>query len=422
MKTKRCRMCKSTDITPFLNMGEQPLVNSLLTKEELKLPEESYKLVVSYCNDCGLVQIVNPIAATKIYQDVDYLYFSSDMPGLRDYFEEYIIKSVLKYLRDDDLVVEIGSNDGILLRLLQNNKWKVENNVYEMSEKWRVLGVDPATNVVLRALKKGIPTIPAFFTENVAKKIEKEWGKAKVMIGNNCIAHLNDLDDLMKGVDALLTDDGVFIIEANYWGGMVDNTNYSLIYHDHFSYFTFTVWDAFLSKFGFELIDAIVTPAQGGSMRMTIAREGAHKCSDNVEKCIKAEFDRDLDSLQTCKRFAKSVKQSAKKLNKLVKQIVDDDGTIAGYGAAAKGFTILNMSELGQDDLVCCIDDSPAKQNMYVPLNHIQILSRKDAEELEFNHILILPWNYRDTIMNKEVEFKKRGGKFIIPVGDIGVI
>jgi len=418
MKTKRCRMCKSSNVIPFLNMGEQPLVNSLLTKEELKSPEESYKLVVSYCNDCGLVQIVNPIVATKIYQDVDYLYFSSDMPGLRDYFSQYIKESVQKYLISDNLVVEIGSNDGILLNILQHD-YKIHNPGY------RVLGVDPATNVVLRALKRGIPTIPAFFTENVAKKIEKEWGKAKVIIGNNCIAHLNDLDDLMKGVDKLLAKDGVFIVEANYWGGMVDNTNYSLIYHDHFSYFTFSVWNRFLGKFGFKLIDAIVTPAQGGSMRMTIAREdyeanitGLHR----VDAWLTREVDTDLCSLKTCKKFAKSVKQSAKKLNKLVKQIVDDGGTIAGYGAAAKGFTILNMSELGQDDLICCIDDSPAKQDMYVPLNHIPILSREKAEKLDFDYIIILPWNYRDTIMNKEVDFKNRGGKFIIPVGEVGIV
>ncbi len=421
MKLKQCRMCKSTNVFPFLDMGKQPLVNSLLTKEQLNEKEEVHRLTVSFCEDCGLVQIVNPIEAKKIYQDVDYLFFSSDMPGLKEYFKQYYENSMLKYLKYNNLVVEIGSNDGILLDII---KTRYHSDWLEMppKEQIRVLGVDPATNVVLRALKNGVPTIPLFFTEDTAKKIVKEWGKAQVITGNNCIAHLNDLHDLMKGIDVLLANDGVFIVEANYWGGMVKNTNYSLIYHDHFSYFSFTVWQKFLKQFGFELVDAIVTEAQGGSMRMTIARKGKYTVSNNVKDWLTKEKKEKLNTIETCNKFANEVKQAAKKLNKLVKNIVENNGKIAGYGAAAKGFTILNMSKLGKNELVCCIDDSPAKQNMFVPLNHVPILSRKDAEKVEFDHILILPWNYRQIIMEKEKEFKEKGGKFIIPVGNIGVI
>jgi len=251
MEKKKCRICGGVKYDNVLDMGRNPLVNSLIDVKGLSKKEETYPLKVVRCEDCSLVQLEKPIDSNKIYKEVDYLYFSSDMPGLADYFQDYA-EELKKYLEPEDLVVEIGSNDGIMLRPFA--EWG-----------YPVLGVDPATNVAIRAFRNGIPTLPLFFTERLATQIRAEFGQAKVIYGNNCIAHIDDLDDVMKGVEALLADNGVFVVECNYWGGMVKNKNYSLVYHDHFSYFSLKNWVDYAPKFGLKVFDAKVTPAQGGS-------------------------------------------------------------------------------------------------------------------------------------------------------------
>lgn len=278
MKTlniKNCNFCKEPRVEEFLDLGAHPLVNSLLTKEEVDSGEadKTYPLEVGFCHNCHLVQLMQMVPSEAIYKDVDYLFFSSDMPTLSDYFKDFADELYEKgYLKasekisdgsftESGLFVEIGSNDGVLLNHITGRR----------------LGVDPALNVVLRALKNYIPTIPEFFTNKVAQLIAKEYGKADVIAGFNCIAHTSDINDLMDGVNSLLADDGVFVVEANYWGGMVKNKNYALIYHDHYNFFTLEVWETFLKMFGMRVFDAEVTPAQGGSLRLFICKEGAYQ-------------------------------------------------------------------------------------------------------------------------------------------------
>ncbi|MEK6878817.1 MAG: methyltransferase, partial [Nanoarchaeota archaeon] len=202
---KKCRMCQENDFKRVIDFGQNPLVNSLIDKKDLDKTEPTFPLVVEQCQKCFLVQIVSPIDSHKIYKNVDYLYFSGDMPNLADYF--YWFYKDIKSRFNTDFVVEIGSNDGIFLQFFAK-----DNNV---------LGIDPSTNVVVRALKNGIPTISDFFSERLANSVVRENGQADIVAGSNCIAHLNNLEDLMLGVKALLKDSGVFIVECNYWGGMV---------------------------------------------------------------------------------------------------------------------------------------------------------------------------------------------------------
>ena len=199
MKKRTCRMCGGRNFKRVIDFGENPLVNSLVEKEDIDKKEPVYNLVVVQCQDCFLVQTENPIDSHKIYMDIDYLYYSSDMPGLAEYFKEYAVDIKQRFLEEEDFVVEIGSNDGILLQLFQG--WSQP-----------VLGVDPATNVVVRALANGIFTLAAPFNKRFAKHIARDWGKAKVICGNNCIAHIDDLDSVMEGVTELLSDDGVFLL------------------------------------------------------------------------------------------------------------------------------------------------------------------------------------------------------------------
>lgn len=396
---KPCRFCKGKNFHPVLDMGQNALVNSLLSHEQLNRKEETYPLKVVRCEECSLVQIEDPIDSNKIYKEVDYLYFSSDMPGLSDYFKEYAEELKDRFLSVGDFVVEIGSNDGIMLE--------------HFVDKCKIFGVDPATNVVLRALKRGIPTLPLFFNKRVAQQIAFEWGKAKVMYGNNCIAHIDDLDSVMKGVKELLTDDGVFVVECNYWGGMVKNKNYALVYHDHFSYFSLKNWADIANKYGMQVFDATVTPAQGGSLRVFMGKSA----KDMTKRClhlIHEEVTSKLNTKEVAIQYGKDCVEEAKKLHDVVDKIKKEGNIIAGYGAAAKGFSVLKLANLGKDHISYFVDDSPAKQGKYTPITHIPVVTRNERKDPDY--FFITAPNYAETIMKKEEDFK---GKFILCDGTV---
>ena len=407
IKNKQCRMCSSRKFYSVINLGNNPLVNSLVTKEDLKKKDPTFPLHVKQCKSCKLVQLVEIIDSNEIYKNVEYLYFSSDMPNLDKYFKPYAIDVRKRFLKKKDFVVEIGSNDGIMLQFFKKTN--------------KILGVDPSTNVVLRALKKGIITVPEFFSKKLAQQIKNEWGQAKVVYGNNCIAHLNDVRDLMEGIDILLKKDGVFIIECNYWGGMVDNINYSLIYHDHFSYFTVEVWNKFLKRYNMQAFDATVTPAQGGSLRLFISKDKRKK-TQRYLNLLKKEKNTKLNTFSKSIEYRLNVKRISSKLRKIVIDIKKKGLTIAGYGAAAKGLTILKCSKLGKKEISYFVDDSPAKQGLYTPVDHIPIISRKEANKKLPDYFIILAPNYSDVIIKKENKFIKRGGRFIIPKNELEII
>ncbi len=396
---KRCRICDGKKFMTVIDFGDNPLVNSLIEEKDLDKSEEVYPLVVEQCQNCKLVQIVNPVDSDEIYRGVDYLYFSGDMPGLKKYFEDYAQDLKTRFLNQDDLVVEIGSNDGLMLEC-----FKYSN---------RILGVDPSSNVVLRAIKAEVPTLSDGFSSRIAKSIEREFGKAKLIYGNNCIAHIHDLRDLMEGVSSLLTDDGVFVVECNYWGAMVKNKNYALIYHDHFSYFTATDWTKFAEEFGLKAFDAIVTPAQGGSLRIFMTKDKDREVSNNLFGLLKEEIDTDLQSYETCKKYRENCIEEANKLFSLIEGLKADGKRIAGYGAAAKGFSVLKLAGINQKHLEYFVDDSPAKQGKYTPVSRIKVISRAEAQDKLPDYFFITAPNYKDVIIEKEAEFKKTGGKFI---------
>ncbi len=396
---KNCRMCGGTRFEKVIDFGENPLVNSLLTEKEIGT-EETAPLVVYQCQDCHLVQIKEIVDSHQIYQDVDYLYFSSDMPMLSDYFKKFAKDVEERFLEQGDFICEIGSNDGVFLSHLAN---------------YRILGIDPALNVVLRALNKGIPTIPEFFTERVAKKIRNEFGEAKLITGSNCIAHLNDLEDLMRGVKTLLTNDGIFVVECNYWGGMVKNKNYALIYHDHFSYFSLQNWVDYAEAKGLKVFDAIVTPAQGGSLRVFMDR-GKREMTDRCIELLRREMKTELNTYKTCQRYEKEVKEQARQLGDLINKLKEEGNVIAGYGAAAKGFSVLKLAGIDNNQIDYFIDDSPAKQGKFTPISHIPIYKRESQNP---DYFFITAPNYKDVIIEKEIEFRNSGGRFITIDGEI---
>ena len=402
---QKCRMCGSTKFKKIIDFGKYPLVNSLVNEEDFGKKEKVYPLLVKQCQKCFLVQLDNPINANKIYRDVDYLYFSSDIPQVKEYFAEYANDVKERFLEPSDFVLELASNDGVLLKQFNG---------------WEKLGVDPASNVVIRAIKENIPTLSDFFGERLAKSIYREFGKAKVIMGNNFIAHLDNLDDIIEGIKILLDDNGVLILECNYWGNMVKNKNYALIYHDHYSYFTLENWIMYLRKFGMKVFDAVITPAQGGSLRLFACFNGAtYQETERYKDIRREEITSGLNTYKTAKQHAENIKAEAKKLSKIVNDLKAKGAKIAGYGAAAKGFPVMKLANINQRHIDYFVDDSPAKQGKYTPVTHIPVISRETSKDQEPDYFFITASNYEESILAKEQEFLEKGGKFLTVDGRI---
>ena len=403
---KNCRMCNSRNLKSVLHLGKHSLVNSYLKKTELKKKELLLPLEISRCSNCGLIQVLKTVDPKEIYNDGKYLYFSRDVPGLSDYYKKYAKYILKKFIKKENLVVEIASNDGILLQHLNN--------------KTNVLGIDAAPNAVLRALKHSIPTFPALFNFKTSKLVSNEFGNAKVVMANQCIAHVDDLRDFMKGIDNLLNKkDGVFIFETGYWGNMVKRTIYEQIYHDHFSYFSLKVWEKFSKEFGLRMFDAEITPAQDNcSIRVFFSRNKKINRSKRLKELMNEEKNSNLNTLKKSLEFKNSVKNSWKNLRDSLVELKKQNKKIVAYGASAKAGTISTCAKIDSTLVDFFIDDSPSKQGKYTPIFHIPIMSRKNAFKKKIDYILILAVNYAKIIMNKEKNFKKMGGKFIIPRGE----
>ncbi|MDO8496747.1 MAG: class I SAM-dependent methyltransferase [bacterium] len=405
INNRTCRICSGDKFKTVIDFGENPLVNSLLEKEDLG-KEKTYPLVVEQCQKCFLVQIVNPVSSKEIYQDQDYLYYTGDMPQRSQYMLAFngLVADIERMTNPGDFIVEIGSNDGTVLRKFKERK---------------ILGVDPSTNVAIRAIARGVPTISAPFNERTAINIAKEFGQAKVIGGANCLAHIDDIHSVMKGVKALLAKDGIFWVECNYWVGMVKEKHYALIYHDHYSYFSLKNWVDLARMYGMNVFDAYVTEAQGEGLSLRLYIGYDRIPSDRFSALLVEDMG--YNNYKTAQRYRKDVLKEAEKLSNLVTGL---KGTVAGYGAAAKGFSILKLAGLDGRHIKFLVDDSPAKQGKYSPITHIPIISRAEADKQLPDYFIILAPNYAQLIMEKEKdsEFRRRGGKFIVPIGDIDVV
>ncbi|MBI5138669.1 MAG: methyltransferase domain-containing protein [Candidatus Vogelbacteria bacterium] len=406
----KCRICGNTKFDDVLDMGKAPLVNSLLDKKDLSKGEKKYPLVVVRCSKCSLAQLKTIVDSHKIYHDQDYLYFTGDMPQQSQYmraFDSLVTEVHDKHTKKDDLIVEIGSNDGTVLEKMKDGR--------------RILGVDPATNVVIRALARGVPTLSGPMEGRIARIIKKEFGPSKVVGGANCLAHIDNIHGVMEGVAELLSEDGIFWAEVNYWGGMVKHRHYALVYLDHYSYFSLKNWIDLAQMNGLYVFDAFVTEAQGDglSLRIFASRDKNRAKSERFKKLVQEEEKTKLNTLKAAKAYGEGCKIEANKLYKVITELKKQGKSIAGYGAAAKGFSVLQLAGITQKHIDYFVDDSPAKQGKYTPVTHIPVISRKDAEKRLPDYFFITAPNYADIIMAKEENFRKGGGKFIFCDGTV---
>lgn len=403
-RRRNCRVCHGTNLKKVLSIGPTPLANALVKKEDLNKKENYYPLDVYFCNSCNLVQLLDVVSKEELFRD--YVYFTSGMPKISTHFKQYAQDVVEKYLgKSSDLVVEIASNDGVLLKFFKEKGY-------------RILGIEPARNIAKVANSLGVETICEFFNEPLVEDIVKKYGKAQAILANNVVAHIDDYHDLCKGIKQLLDKKGVFVFEAPYLVDMFDNVTFDTIYHEHLSYLAVRPLIRLFNMFDFEIFDVKVISVQGVSIRIFVGHKGEHAISGVVSKLVKKELAYGLNKKATYVKLAKRVESSKSKLLKLLSNLKKKNKRIAAYGAPAKGNTLLNYYKIGTETLEYALEDLPSKQGFYTPGMHVPIVDRAYTKNHVPDYYLLLAWNYLKPILEKEKKFRKNGGKFIIPVGD----
>lgn len=398
-------MCGSQKLTMFLDLGDQPPANrNVKPGEWLKNPEPMYPLKTYFCRDCGLAQLLDVVPKEELFRH--YPFISSGVGNTPKHFQEYAQEIQKDFLKPGELVVEVGGNDGVLLSELKGVK---------------TLNVEPALNIAPLAEKRGVPTIAEFFSGKLAKAIVKKYGKAAVVLGNNSIPHIDNQIDVMKGFKALLKGDGVGVIQAHYLGYIFDTLGYGDIYHEHLSYYALRPLVRFYKKFGLEIFDYQMLPFQGVSIRIYFGHAGKHKVQPKVAALAKEELDKGWGSIGAYRSLARAVSQSRDKLVAILTKLKKQGKHIAAYGAAAKGVPILNYAGITDKLVDFCVDGLPDKQGLCMPQSHIPIISPEEARTRPVDYYLLLAWNFREHIAEKESAFVSRGGKFIMPIGEIEI-
>ncbi|MDP3997982.1 MAG: class I SAM-dependent methyltransferase [Candidatus Andersenbacteria bacterium] len=404
-----CRLCGSRDLTRVWSFGPTPLANSYLTPAEVGGNEPFAPLDVYYCGGCCLLQlrdVVNPDALFK-----HYFYVSSTSPSFVKHFEDYARILVKRFkLSGNDLVVDVGSNDGVLLKPLQ-------------AARVRILGIDPAENVVAEANAAGIHTLPEYFTPEVARRVRAEHGPAKVITANNVFAHTDGIDTFVDAVKELLVPDGVYVFEAQYLGDLIANNLFDIVYHEHVNYYHVTPLVSYFESRDMEVFDVERVPVHGGSIRVYVQGNGGkQKKTEALAEVLRAEEEQGLNTIEPYRQFAKRIEENKKKLRQIIDDIKAQGKRIAGFGAPAKATTLMYAFGITGDDIDFIVDDAPLKQGRVMPGTHVPIVPAERLYEDKVDYCLILAWNFAAPIMAAHADFVKKGGRFIIPIPEPRVI
>lgn len=402
---KICPICTTNNLIKFISFGQMPVANAFLKREDLEKPEFKYEMKVGFCENCKMVQLINIVPYEKyIVPDengrTNYAFFSSTSRVMEQHFAEVAKEIEENFLDENSKVLEIGSNDGIFLKAFKKHK---------------VLGIEPSNNVAEIAKQQGIETITEFFSEDMARRIVWGRGKFKTIFSANVILNIIDLHDLLRGVNLLLEDDGVFIFEDPYIVDILEKTSYDQIYDEHIWYFSLTALSNLLGMNNLEIFDAKRQEVHGGSMRVYVCKKGKKQKTERLIRCLEEEKEKKIDTLIPYLEFAKRVEESKKELINLLIKLKIRGEKIVGYAAASKGTIVLNYCNIGKDILDYISDSTPYKQGLYSPGKHIPIVSPEYFhQDKNINYVLLGAWNHAKEIMEKEKDFLARGGKFIV--------
>lgn len=400
-----CRLCGSKNLDLALAYKPTALCDAYVPKP---IPQEVYPLDVFLCRDCGFAQVCEIVQAEEIY--VDYIYETVSSLGLVEHFQQYadLVVSKLNPPKSS-LVVDIGSNDGTLLKLFK-------------ARGLRVLGVDPAREIARNATAAGVETWAEFFTAAIALKIVKTHGPATIVTANNIFANVDELGEMTDNIRSLLTSDGVFIFETFYTADFMQNMVFDFIYHEHISLFSVKPLINFFRLHGMELIDAERIPTKGGSLRYTAQLSGGpRKVTPAIAELVDHENKIGLQELDTFKVFGAKIDAAKKELHTLLDDLRRQGKKVDGFGASATTTTFLYHLELG-NELGCIYDDYKAKQHLFTPGLHLPVLPPDEIYQRKPDYILIIAWRYYQPIMKKHKAFSDQGGKFIVPFPKLQVL
>jgi len=400
---KKCRFCSNKKLKIYLDLGFTPLADRFLSPQQLNEPEKYYPLVVVLCEKCGLSQLNYTVNPKELYQE-DYPYSMSLTKTGTAHYENFALSVSKKFgLGEKDLVVDVGSNIGILL-----GGFKKRGT--------RILGVDPAENMAKIANKKGVPTIPDFFIPEVAEKIRKDYGLAKIVVGTNVFAHIFDHHKFIDALKKILDKKGIFIFESPSFINLVKNLEYDTIYHEHLLYLSLKPVVSFFKQFGMEVFDVENYPIHGGSFRVFIAKKGEFPISPAVPIQLKQEKRAGIHSLKTLIKFSKKVAENRDELTGFIKKLKNQGKKIAVISTPAKGMTLLNYCRIGPEHIDFATEKSKLKIGRFTPGTHIPILPDSELTKKKPDYALLLAWNFSKEIIKNLASYKKLGGKFIIPI------
>ncbi len=397
-----CRCCGGEGLQRVLSLGLTPLANDLLKKPRDLDSQERYPLELAFCPDCTLVQITETVPPETLFKD--YLYFSSFSDTMLAHAEVIAKRVIVEHKLDkDSLAVELASNDGYLLK----------NYV---SEGIPVLGIEPADNVAEVAEKAGVQTLVEFFDDSIAQALASQDCKADVIHANNVLAHVADTNSFVRGMWRLLKDDGVAIVEVPYLWELLKGCEFDTIYHEHLCYFSLTALDNLFARNGLTVFDVERLKIHGGSLRIYAQRTGSIEAKESVKDLLQQEKTWGVADSSRYGDFAQQVKELKRDLLGLLNELKSKGYTIAAYGAAAKGSTLLNYVGIGPDLVDFVVDRSPHKQGKYMPGVAIPIHPPEYLAEQMPDYTLLLTWNFAEEIMKQQSEYRAKGGQFIVPV------
>jgi 2-polyprenyl-3-methyl-5-hydroxy-6-metoxy-1,4-benzoquinol methylase len=412
MSNHNCRFCQHALEYTFVNLGGSPISNDFLSAQQLDKPEKFYPLHTYVCDRCFLVQLPEVESREYIFGDGDYAYFSSYSQSWLKHCEQYTNLMVKRFGFDrSSQVIEIASNDGYLLQYFQ------QQNI-------PVLGIEPAANVAAVAEAKGISTVTKFFGVQTATELVELDKQADLLLGNNVLAHVPDINDFVAGLKLLLKPEGIITIEFPHLLQLITQNQFDTIYHEHFSYFSFLTVERVFAAHGLTLFDVEELPTHGGSLRIY----GKHRentqqiVTERVTELKTKEIAAKIERIDTYLDFTKQVESIKRQLLNFLIQAKSEGKSVVGYGAPAKGNTLLNYCGVRTDFIDYTVDRSPHKQGLFLPGTHIPIHSPDRIAETKPDYLLILPWNLRSEIIEQMANIRDWNGKFIVPIPQLEVL
>jgi len=394
-----CRVCEGNDLVLVLDLGSTPPANAYLQEEELAKPEQFFPLALYFCRTCSLAQLLDVVDPEILFKNYHFL-TSASAPSVA-HFEQYATTVVKPLITSpEDLVIDIGGNDGTLLKYVK--------------EFARVLNVDPADNLAPLSEKNGVPFYTAFFTSKTADDLLVKYGEAKVVVANNVFAHTDPIRDVFFGVSKLIGQEGTFIFEVHWAKHLVDEGCFDQIYHEHLCFYSLHAAKYLVEASGMKIFDVEIVPAQGKSLRVYVGKN--RPASARVAEILAEEKAAGLTTESAYAAFADKVRANKEKVVALLRKLKSEGKKITGYGAPAKSNTLLNFYGIGKETLDYLTDTTTLKQGLYSPGTHIPIVPPERLGTHTPDYIVLLAWNFKDAILEKEKSLRAQGVKFIIPV------